>query len=216
MSFVIGIDPGKEGGIVVLDPHGEIFFSAVIPYENKQTAHEGLSQIFWEIDSLIRQYASENGEDGLHGAKCYIERIYTRPEDSGSESYLKALEEVAKIGADMSEGDMRLKEMAKALETARKYYHVRDRKDGRVGIMNYAKSTGILFMGAMLEWEIHEVDPKTWGAVIKKGAPTGLNSKEKSMWALALRDQSLMEKPSPLFRTQRSRSVCMGLAEASA
>lgn len=221
--FTIGIDPGRDGGIVVLDPDGELFFSAVLPYKDKQTDHVELARIYSEIDMHVK--ASNFDSKKIY---CFIEKIFTRPEDNGSEEYLKALEgvcvalrgvldEATTIGDKEGPFPLTITRehynlLQERLTTARKFYRVRDRRDGRVGTMNYAKSAGTLFMGAVLGWDIVEVSPRTWGAVIKRGLEG--ESKDKSIDAVRRIDARLLEQPSPLFKSSRARVVHMGLLEA--
>ena len=218
MHFIGGQDPGREGGICILDPNSEIFFTSTLPYKDSQIDHVRYAQILQEINLQCSQ-ASDTGDTRI---TMYIEKIYTRPEDAGSEAYIKSLENLA---ASVSRGltnyagatvnfEEAMADTTKALEEARKLYHARDRRDGRVGVLNYAKSAGMLFMGAMLGWEIIEVHPRTWGELLKKGHPGLLDSKEKSKWAVTRFDESLLMKGSPLWHSTRARKVHMGLLEA--
>lgn len=218
MHFIMGKDPGREGGICVLDPNSEIFFTSTIPYKDSQVDHVEYAQILKEINLQCNQ-ACDTGNARI---TCYIEKIYTRPEDAGSESYIKSLENVASsvsraldnyAGATVN-FDECMATTNELLKVARRYYATRDRRDGRVGVLNYAKSAGMLFMGAMLGWEIIEVHPRTWGELIKKGHPGLLDSKEKSKWAVTRFDESLLLKGSPLWHSSRARKVHMGILEA--
>lgn len=216
MSFVIGIDPGREGAVVLLDTDGEIIESQNLPYDGTQTDHKALSGIYRNLDNICR---TANPHADIH---CYIEKIYTRPEDAGSEAYLKALEALAvsvSHSVDRYQGEIVRFEEAMAenilkLVAARELYSTRSRRDGRVGVLNYAKSAGILFMGATFGWNIVEVHPKTWCSVIKDGAPESLDSKGKSRWAVGELNGELLKKGSPLWHSERARKPHMGRLEA--
>lgn len=222
MTFVTGIDPGRDGAIVTLDPRGDIFFSSVLPYKDSQTDHVELAKIYSHLNHLINEHTPAASH------KIVLEKIFTRPSDNGSEEYLKALEatcvalrgvldEATTIGDKDGPFPLTItrehyNNLHDRLGSARKFYTVRDRRDGRVGVLNYAKSAGILFMGAAFGWEYVEVSPKTWGAVMKKGLEG--ESKEKSIEAVRRLDPSLLEQPSPLFKSSRARVVHLGLLEA--
>ena len=188
MTFIIGTDPGKYGAHIVRDPEGEIIYSATMPYSGSELDHHELARIYREIDSCVRE--ADLGASVVH----YIEKIYTRPEDTGSSTYLKALEHCAKTLSNIvhiyEQAEVFNKQAvdehtflgAKQLAYARAMYQNRGRTDGRVGVLNYAKASGKLYMGAALGWRIEEVNPRTWHAKIRKDVK-GSNSKEKS-WNL--------------------------------
>ncbi len=70
MKTIIGIDPGKSGGISVLQNGGTVPLAHKMP----ETAHE--------LADLLKTF-------DLADAKCYVEKVHSSPQARGSDA-LKA------------------------------------------------------------------------------------------------------------------------------
>lgn len=51
---ILGIDPGKTGGLVLLSPAGSILRKEVIPVNGKEVDLDRLAKLFYELSDLVR------------------------------------------------------------------------------------------------------------------------------------------------------------------
>lgn len=86
-EIILGIDPGKKGGLVFLDPDGNIIAQYVMPLRSKDPKITSPSQKEMEVDFLLVRELLQK-----HAANvCVLEKANPRPGEGVSSSFTSGL-----------------------------------------------------------------------------------------------------------------------------
>lgn len=212
--MIVGVDPGRQGGLAALSDDGKIVGLWPMPTDGRRVCAVGLAGVYREIRSLA-------GFD--ESVRVVIEELYTPPSDAtAKKAFSSALELSERCGEylDACDGDYAQTEhldrvRAQYAEVVT-YRNQQLRLDGRVGLLNYAKGAGMLHMPALWDWPIKEVKPSIWARDLKKGVDKSLSTKEQSLKVAKSIWPEHFDKDHPLtFQPGRCRKPQDGLYEAA-
>ena len=226
VRFVLGVDPGKSGAFVLINENEQVVETWDMNYAGSTLIASATARVYEDCQDFVRAYAQEHDVEAK--LEVFIEKAFTMPSDSLSVQQwhtVKTLRERAeavyvayrkhKQGVDIPKehfealfGDLRLE-----LEYTDWLPEAKYRPDGRVGNFNYAKSAGILECCAALGISYTLVSPKTWCALLHKGADTKAKPKDRSREVIEKRWPHYARKGSPLFR-DKGRKMDEGRMDA--
>ena len=211
--MLIGIDPGKAGGLCAMAEDGTILSVDDMPTSGGKVCRVGVA-------NLYKKYAGMMDFD--EPVNVGIEKIFTRPTDAVAKDAINelcGLKEVVGAYLDASDGGYASEGHFEALRSA--YLVVKDmdpskmRLDGRVGNLNYARGAGMLEMCALWGWPISLIPPGTWMKVMKAGTTMSRTPKERSIEAaMALWPEMFDKEHEFSFVPGRCKKPKDGLVEA--
>jgi hypothetical protein len=226
VRFILGVDPGVDGGFVLINEAGQIIDTERMTYDGSTLSATATANVYKTILQFVQKYESEHNDPST--LTVFIEKAFTKPTDAMSMEHfasLKGLRSVAveltrtydnhkngirvpKESFDAQFGDLGSKAASTAWLDGYRY-----KPDGRVGNFNYAKSCGVLEICAAYGIAYVLVHPSTWTAFMHKGADAKLPPKDRSKQIVGRLWPEYAQKGSPLWPS-RCKSFHLGLLDA--
>lgn len=191
---VLGVDPGKTGGLCLINNDGTRFKFWDMPTTAGGVCGVGLAEIYRQVQALCK-----------NPPRVFIEKIFTKPTDAVKQAdydYARRLCDFLKPSQsdESGGGGPDSWSFARFLQEYGPPPTLPPvRLDGRVGNLNYAHGAGLLEMPHLWGWSITKCSPRTWCAVMHRGLPEKLPPKEKSCLYVSQRWPDLYRQGSDIW-----------------